>query len=214
MGTHGRRGFRRLLLGSVTETVLHEAPCPVLTVPPHAPKDGRRVIFREILCPVDFSPSSLQALDFALDLARRSNGRVTLLNVVEWLAEESAMLAAPFDGTDVRDHIRQEAEQRLRTLAAEATTADEIQNVVTFGRAPREILRAADAKPPDVIVMGAQGRGGVGLALFGSTTQQVVRAASSPVLTVRGAVNPALKLPLTASPSSQPATPSRGSSAA
>jgi nucleotide-binding universal stress UspA family protein len=173
------------------------------------------VIFRQILCPVDFSPSSLQALNFALDLARQSNGTVTLLNVVEWLAEESAMLAVPFDGRDVRDHIRQDAEQRLQTLvAAEAKAGDEIQNVVTFGRAHREILRAAEAKPPDLIVMGAQGRGGVGLALFGSTTQQVVRAASSPVLTVGGTVSPTLELPLSAPPSSRLATPSRGSSAA
>ena len=47
-------------------------------------------------------------------------------------------------------------------------------------------LRAAETKPADLIVMGAQGRGGIGLALFGSTTQQVVRGAMCPVLTVRG----------------------------
>jgi nucleotide-binding universal stress UspA family protein len=82
MGTHGRRGFKRLLLGSVTETVLREAPCPVLTMPPRAPADSARVVvFKRILCPIDFSPSSLQALGFALDLARQSNGTVTLLNV-------------------------------------------------------------------------------------------------------------------------------------
>lgn len=211
MGTHGRRGFRRLLIGSVTETVLREAPCPVLTVPPHAPMASTGVVnFRQILCPVDFSPSSLHALGFALDLARQSNGTVTLLNVVEWLAEEGAMLGAPFDGTDVRDHIRQDAEQRLQALAAaEAIAGDQIQHVVTFGRAHREILRAAEAKPPDLIVMGAQGRGGAGLALFGSATQQVVRGASSPVLTVREIVSPALELPLSESPSSRLAAPSR-----
>jgi nucleotide-binding universal stress UspA family protein len=63
----------------------------------------------------------------------------------------------------------------------------EIDDVVVFGRAYREILRAVEAKPADLIVMGAQGRGGVGLALFGSTTQQVVRGATCPVFTVRGA---------------------------
>ena len=55
-----------------------------------------------------------------------------------------------------------------------------------IGRAYREILTIAAAKETDLVVMGAQGRGGVGLALFGSTTQQVVRAAPCPVLTVRG----------------------------
>jgi nucleotide-binding universal stress UspA family protein len=189
MGTHGRRGFKRLLLGSVTETVLHEAPCPVLTVPPHAAPDSSRVVvFKRILCPIDFSPSSLQALGFALDLARQSNGTVTLLNVVEWLAEEDPMVSAHFNVPEVRHHMREDAEQRLRGLvAAEPRTWCEIENVVAFGRAHREILRMAETKPPDLIVVGAQGRGGVGLVLFGSTTQQVLRGASSPVLTVRGA---------------------------
>jgi nucleotide-binding universal stress UspA family protein len=188
MGTHGRRGFKRLLLGSVTETVLREAPCPVLTVPPHTPPGGTRVVeFKRILCPIDFSPSSLQALGFALDLARQSNGTLTLLHVVEWLAEEDPMVNAHFNVPEVRGHVRKDSEDRLRALvAAESQTGCEIENVVAFGRAHREILRAAETTPPDLIVMGAQGRGGFGLALFGSTTQQVLRGASSPVLTVRG----------------------------
>jgi nucleotide-binding universal stress UspA family protein len=191
MGTHGRRGFKRLLLGSVTETVLREAPCPVLTVPPHVSADGTRVVvFKRILCPIDFSPSSLQALGFALDLARQSNGAVTLLNVVEWLAEEDPMVSAHFNVPEVRGHMREDAEQRLQALvAAESRTWCEIENVIAFGRAHREVLRVAETKRADLIVMGAQGRGGVGLALFGSTTQQVLRGASCPVLTVRGTLH-------------------------
>ena len=71
-------------------------------------------------------------------------------------------------------------------VADESQTWVEIADVVEFGRAHREILRVAETKPADLIVMGAQGRGGIGLALFGSTTQQVVRGATCPVLTVRG----------------------------
>ena len=52
--------------------------------------------------------------------------------------------------------------------------------------AHRDLRRVAEAESPDLIVMGAQGRGGMGLALFGSTTQQIVRRATCPVLTVRG----------------------------
>ena len=81
----------------------------------------------------------------------------------------------------------EDAQERLRNLVAEESrTWVEIDDVVVFGRAHREILRAAETKPADLIVIGAQGRGGVGLALFGSTTQQVVRGAICPVLTVRG----------------------------
>ena len=144
------------------------------------------VTFKRILCPIDFSPSALQALGFALDLARQADGRVTLLSVIEWLAEEDPRASAHFNIPEYRRHILADAQERLRLLVAEESrTWVDIDNMVVFGRAHREILRAAEAKPADLIVMGAQGRGGVGLALFGSTTQQVVRGAACPVLTVR-----------------------------
>jgi len=145
------------------------------------------VTFKRILCPVDFSPSALQGLGFALDLARQADGRVTLLHVVEWLAEEEPRASTHFNVPEYRRHMVDDAQERLRNLVAEESrTWVEIADVVVFGRAYREILRAAETKPADLIVMGAQGRGGIGLALFGSTTQQVVRGATCPVLTVRG----------------------------
>jgi nucleotide-binding universal stress UspA family protein len=188
MGTHGRRGFKRLLLGSVTEAVLREAPCPVLTVPPHARAGvSEAATFKRILCPIDFSPSALQALGFGLDLARQADGRVTLLHVVEWLTEEEPRASAHFNVPEYRRFMVEDAQERLRSLGAEESrTWVEIDDVVVFGRAYREILRAAETKPADLIVMGAQGRGGIGLALFGSTTQQIVRGSMCPVLTVRG----------------------------
>ena len=187
MGTHGRRGFKRLLMGSVAEAVLREAPCPVLTVPPRVSSAASQAVtFKRILCPVDFSPSALQALGFALDLARQADGRVTLLHVVEWLPEEEPRASAHFNVPEYRRYIAEDAEQRLRLLVTEESrTWIEIDSVLVFGRAHREILRVAEKKPADLIVMGAQGRGGVDLALFGSTTQQVVRGAACPVLTVR-----------------------------
>ena len=190
IGTHGRRGFKRLLLGSVTETVLHEAPCPVLTVSPHTGAATSDVVtFKRILCPIDFSPSALQALGFALDLARQADGRVTLLHVFEWLPEDEPRSSAHFNVPEFRAYMVKDATERLRTLVTEESRAwCEIDDVVVSGRAHREILRVAEAKSSDLIVMGAQGRGGVGLALFGSTTQQIVRSAACPVLTVRGAV--------------------------
>lgn len=188
MGTHGRRGFKRLLLGSVTETVLREASCPVLTVPPHAPAAAsEEATFKRILCPIDFSPSALQALGFALDLARQANGLVTLLHVVEWLPEDDPQASARFNISEYRSHVVENAHRRLwASVAEESRTWVEIDDLVVFGRAHREILRAAETNPADLIVMGAQGRGGIGLALFGSTTQQVVRGATCPVLTMRG----------------------------
>lgn len=188
VGTHGRSGFDRLLLGSVAERVLHRAPCPVLAVPPHAtPAKQGHVEFTRILCPMDFSPSALLAFGFALDLARQANGSVILLNVIEWLADEDPVAHARFDVTEYRQHLVDEAHQKLRAqLDGESRAGDEIEDVVVMGRAHRQILQMAEAKDASLIVMGAQGRGGIGLTLFGSATQQVVRGAVCPVMTVRG----------------------------
>jgi nucleotide-binding universal stress UspA family protein len=91
-----------------------------------------------------------------------------------------------FNIPEYRRALEVDARERLRTLVAEESrTWAEIDTVLAFGRAYREILRAAETNDADLIVMGAQGRGGVDPALFGSSTQQVVRAAACPVLTVR-----------------------------
>jgi len=186
MGTHGRSGFDRLLTGSVAEKVLRRAPCPVLTIPPAAALAGaEQPSFLRVLCPVDFSPASEQAIGFARDLARQSGGTMTMLHVVEWLAEEQPVADADFDVTAVREQMARKAHERLQGLVPdESRTWCEVEEVVTFGRAHREVMRLAAEQQADLIVMGAQGRGGVGLALFGSTTQQIVRSATCPVLVV------------------------------
>jgi nucleotide-binding universal stress UspA family protein len=188
MGTHGRSGFERLLIGSVAEKVLRKAPCPVLLVPPHmAANADPDVSFKHILCPMDFSPAALQALGFALDLARQSEGVVTLLHALEWLTDEEPREYTHFNVPEYRQHLVDDARERLQALVAdESRTPTAIEHRVVVGRAYREILQVAQESGTDLIVMGAQGRGGLGLALFGSTTQQVVRAATCPVLTVRG----------------------------
>ena len=136
---------------------------------------------------MDFSPSALQALGFALDLAQQAKGVVTVLHVIEWLAEEEPRTHPSLSAAEYRRHLTEDAHERMRTLIAEAAGLRcEFEHVVVLGRAHREIVQAAVAKEADLIVMGAQGRGGVGLRLFGSTTQQVVRSATCPVLTVHG----------------------------
>ncbi len=188
MGTHGHRGFKRFVLGSVTEHLLREAPCPVLIVPPHArATTAAAVAFKRILCPIDFSPAALRALKFAVDLARQADGAVTLFHAIEWLAEEESRAHAHFDVADSHRFLVEDALTRLRGLIAdESKNSCDIAPQVATGRAYRKILDVTEAEAFDLIVMGAQGYGGVRLALFGSTTQQVVRGAACPVLTIRG----------------------------
>lgn len=92
MGTHGRTGVGRLVLGSVAEETIRSAGCPVLTVPPGSAEltghDLVAVSFERILCPVDFSPESLAALNIAIVLAEHAGGAVRVLHVVEWFDRE------------------------------------------------------------------------------------------------------------------------------
>jgi nucleotide-binding universal stress UspA family protein len=183
MGTHGRSGFNRLLLGSVTEKVLRTAPCPVLTVPPAV--TAAAVTFQRILCAIDYSPSALRALQYGLELGRQANGCVTVLHALEYLDPEEPCEHVDFDIRRRRQHFINHARERLHAQFAQGTTAAcEIKETVAIDRAYKAILQHAVASQADLIVMGAQGTAGLELMVYGSNTQHVVRAAPCPVLTV------------------------------
>jgi nucleotide-binding universal stress UspA family protein len=186
MGTHGRGGFQRLLLGSVTEKVLRLVACPVLTVPPPA-ATGSTPSFKTILCPIDFGPSAIRALDYAFSLAKEADARIILLHVVEALSDAAA-LGEPigFSIPDFQRSLEQDALERLTALIpADARSWCEPEVRVTSGKAQREIVRVTKENQAELIVMGVQGRGAVDLLLFGSTTHHVIRDAAVPVLTLR-----------------------------
>jgi nucleotide-binding universal stress UspA family protein len=183
LGTHGRSGYERWVLGSVAEKVLRKAACPVLTVGP-LPADLQS--WDPILCAVDFSASSCRALAYALALTHAARARLEVLHVVE------AMPAVPPEaapGIDVAAHRRwliDEAYRALRELVPdEARETVRVEESVTFGKAYAEILRVARDAESRLVVLGTRGREAVDLALFGSTANQVVRAAPCPVLSVR-----------------------------
>jgi nucleotide-binding universal stress UspA family protein len=184
IGTEGRSGFQRLMLGSVAERVLRRATCPVLTVPPHAaPAPPSPDLFRSVLCPIDFSASSTAALQWAVSWGAKAGARVTALHVVEMPPE--AADPPLVDYTALRDRWIRDARQSMdRTIPGTMRALDRFEQHVTVGRPASEILRLAEARSTDLIVMGVRGRGAVDLAFFGSTTHQVVRRAACPVLAV------------------------------
>lgn len=182
MGTHGRAGLERLVLGSVTEKVLRNAPCPVLTVPPPVIRAMRTPIKR-LLCPVDFSEWSLAALRFALSLAQESDARLTILHVLPLPGDQAY---EPLDTPEYRLRCEDQARGHLDVLVAdEARQFCEPVTKLIWGTPYRRILEAADEEAIDVIVMGVHSRGIVDRLLVGSTTNQIVRHATCPVLTLR-----------------------------
>jgi nucleotide-binding universal stress UspA family protein len=189
IGTHGRSGFERLVLGSVAEKVLRKARCPVMTVPRRLPDavPAGPVVYKRILCPVDFSESSLHALRYATSLAQEADGQLTVLHVV---AHEFEYIAASeYDDALTIGQSLKEREvalrRRLQDIVASAPEFCRVESLMTHGRPWREVLRIADEQESDLIAMGVQGRGAADLMFFGSTTQHVVRDASCPVLTLR-----------------------------
>jgi nucleotide-binding universal stress UspA family protein len=184
MGSHGRSGVERLILGSVTEKVLRNAACPVLTVPPKA-ATASALPFKRLLCPVDFSEPSLQALHAALSIAEESDAALTVLNVIDWPDDET-FLVETFESPDMRRHLETGILERLEAfIPDDARVWSRPSSRVVVGKPHREIVAAADGMSADLIVIGVHGRNAADVSLFGSTTNQVVRRASCPVLTIR-----------------------------
>ena len=189
VGTHGRSGFERLVLGSVAEKVLRKARCPVLTVPrrhPDAVPSG--ALFTRIVCAVDFSDCSMHALKYALSLAQEAGGCLTVLHVLApelvdpvGLGEEHVSLAA------LLLQREEQARQRLeQAVPQKARASCKVESVLVHVKAWREILKIASDRQAELIVIGVQGRGAADLLFFGSTAHHVVRQALCPVLTLRG----------------------------
>ncbi len=188
LGTHGLSGLEHLLLGSVAERVLHYAPCPVLTIPRSAPDTSaeRPVQFKQIVSAVDFSPTSTRALDFAFSLAKENGGEVTLLHVLEMLSPKDAIMVAHHRVGEYVVQRKRDACRELNALIpANASDWCNPSAHVEIGPAAQTILRIAEERRADLIVMGAQAHGALGVLLTGSTTQTVVRRATCPVLTAR-----------------------------
>jgi nucleotide-binding universal stress UspA family protein len=185
IGTHGAGGFEHLVLGSTTEKVLRKASCPVLTVPPRA-RATSKLPFKRILCPVDFSGSSQAALDFAFSLAQEGDAELTILHVFEWLADGEPLTNRPINVPEYRLELEADLTTKLRALVPDdVRTWCQPVTRIAHGKAYREILGIATEDGSDLIVMGVHGRNALDLMLFGSTTNQVVRRATCPVLTLR-----------------------------
>jgi nucleotide-binding universal stress UspA family protein len=192
LGTHGRSGFERWVLGSVTERVLRQARCPVLTVPPRAPESAAEpVAFKHIVCAVDFSDCAMHALDYAISLADEARASLTVVHVIELPPDiprevhETVMLG-PRDRRGYLALAEAEAQARL-TDAVDGRVCGEqpIATVLRAGKPYREILRVAQEQSADLLVVGVHGRGAIDRMFFGSTTQHLVRQAACPVLTIR-----------------------------
>ncbi len=185
MGTHGRRGLRRLLLGSVAEEVVRLAPCPVLSVrrlEDVAPSDR----FDRLLVPTDFSEHARLALVHARELAALYGTGIDLLHVVEEQLHPAFYNTGVTSIYDLQPDIEEKAMAELhRFFEASGGPAAPVTYYVRHGHAAREIADFATEQGNGLIVMATHGLRGLEHFLLGSVTDKVVRRAPCPVFTVK-----------------------------
>ncbi len=185
IGTQGRSGLERLMLGSVAERVLRKAACPVLTVPPHASREALTApdAIPQVLCAIDFSPSSAAALRAASAWAAKAGARLTAVHVAEMLPEGPEPPSTAY--VAYRQLLIDNALDAMQHAIPDAIRHDSrFDQEVVVGRPASAILHLAEQRHAGLIVLGVRGRSAVDLAVFGSTAQQVVRRAPCPVLAV------------------------------
>ncbi len=179
MGTHGRTGVGKLLLGSVAEQVVQHAGCDVVTVGKDAKVAEGAAGFDPILVPVDFADYSEKAIAVGGKLLA-TDGKLVLQHVVSAPIHPSFYAGGVTRMFEVDPDLPKRIREKLGTLYQGPA-----ELVVTEGDAAQEILSAAESHKVQMIVMGTRGLSGLDHVLLGSVTERVMRKASVPVLAVK-----------------------------
>lgn len=177
MGTHGSGGIDKLMLGSTAEKIVRHATCPVLTVGPRVRllSLGR---CSNILYATDFSSGSMRALNYALSLAKEDRAELTMLHIIESL---------PVSDGEFVEWERRDRERLRQLLPPDIDLPFQPEMEVEVGDPAAEIVRLADARNAELIVMGSHRSGAVSTHLPWTTLHHVLQHAHCPVLTVRAA---------------------------
>jgi nucleotide-binding universal stress UspA family protein len=179
MGTHGRRGIRRLLLGSVTEAVARAARCPVIAVP-----HGVHASFKRVLCALDLSEDSEETVANAATIARAMGAHLILLHAAPSPSPYEPWMISPDDEEAARIAVGEEGRARLADLVARHVHDGlTVEWQLTIGH-PAERIEQAVRAGASLVAMGARSSHAVEQFFFGSTARHVLRAALAPVMLV------------------------------
>ena len=192
MQTHGHSGMTRFFEGSHAERIVQHSPCPVLVARnrskeakgiPSVARAGESI--DRILVPVDFSQSSLEALEYAIEFAERAAARLIVFHSVHLGYAFSADGYAMCDLSVLIDDVRKGAEQEMQKFVRLAKFRGvKFETVVKIAPPASEICAFAEGRDVDLIITATHGRTGLKHLLMGSVAEQVVRHARQPVLVV------------------------------
>ena len=183
IGTHGRTGAQKLVLGSVAEEIFRRSPVPVLTIGPAV----RRAIhsgahFHRILFATDFMPDAMSAIPYAISLAKENDAKLILMHVMPQPDPTKEDRRFEMSVAEVMHHL-------YEIVPKDANLSSPPEAVVEFGEASEQIIKAANKRNSDLIVLGvrsARGHLGAATHLGRGIAHRVVVSSACPVLTVRG----------------------------
>ena len=182
MGTHGRTGVSRYVAGSVTERVVRQASCPVLTAKA-VERNELTGGYEEVMIPTDGSDAASIAIDHGIEIAKRAGARVHAVNIID----SGAITLTPGYSAppELLERFEAEGERATEAIAENAADAGlDATTSVREGLPASDLLAYADENDIDLITMGTTGRTGLNRYLLGSTAERVIRHAKMPVLAV------------------------------
>ena len=189
MGTRGRTGLGRLLLGSVTTRIVRTVDRPIFSVKPKAVnaeselESERRGGFENILVPTDGSKPAREAVTHGLELAQTYDATLHGLYVVD----RGAYASRPgWTWNELQHGLEQDGETVLENFQSRAASNDvPVAVELTHGVPYQEIVEYCDRHETDLVAMGTHGRSGLTRQIVGSVTERVLRSSDVPVLTIR-----------------------------
>jgi nucleotide-binding universal stress UspA family protein len=185
LGTHGLSGFQKLLLGSVTEKVLHRVRVPMLTLSPSAPEDRA---FQTVVMAIDFGPESKSVVRHGVWLAEHYRAKLVAVHAVPVpyvvLNERTVERLGPRELARLEEALTSDRRKELEAFLPE-TSGAETKAVVKVGSPFTLLSEVMNETSSGLVVMGAGGHGDSGMRWLGSTCHKVVRSAPCPVLVVR-----------------------------
>ncbi|MGA7671303.1 MAG: universal stress protein [Nitrolancea sp.] len=196
IASHGRGGLSRMVMGSVATRVLQLSHCPVMLVKASKADDQPdQVLLRRISVPLDGSDLAEKSLPYAMELAGELGARVHLVRVAETFRDEvpqtpSHIFTSPSYRAmlDQFEQLEQEAQRYLDDMATRLGSEDvDVTWEVLSGDPWRQLLRYVERDDPDLIVMTTHGRGGLARWFYGSVSDRLLTAASTPLLVIRSA---------------------------
>jgi len=194
LGTHGREGLKKLVLGSTAEQVVRNADIPVLTVGPHVPESfpGSEGL-KKILFATDFGPASDKAVPYALSLAQEYGAKLILLHVLPMVELGTAAYAVrELAGSEVsqwESRMQADSEEKLRKIVpSDGGLVQAPEYVISSNFVPDGMLGTAATHKAQLIVMGVHPTSSPRLRSHfpWSVAYDVISRANCPVLTVKG----------------------------